>query len=157
MKKHLTFIGATLLMLVSLCFVQGKEKKETTLATTSNKALEEKIVLLEKQGWEAIKKKDWNTLSRLMTDDFVDVGNAGIRGKPETVEDLKANLILTDYSMENIRAVELNKTAAMVAYKLTQKGTYKGETVPSTSYCSATYVQRGGEWLNTSFHETPAK
>ena len=157
MKKHLTFIGATLLTLVSLCFVQAKEKKETKPASLSNKALEEKVVSLEKQGWEAIKKKDWNALSSLMADDFVDVGDMGLRGKSETVEDLKANLILTDYSMENIRLVELDKNAAVVAYKLMQKATYKGQSVPSTSYCSATYVRRGGKWLNTSFHETPTK
>lgn len=157
MKKHLTFIGVILLALVSLCFVQAKEKKETKPATTNNKALEEKIVSLEKQGWGAIKRKEWNALASLMTDDFVDVSNTGIRGKSETVEDLKANLVLTDYSMENIRLVELNNDAAIVAYKLMQKATYKGESVPSTWYCSATYVRRGGKWLNTSFHETPTK
>lgn len=157
MKKYLTFIGVTLLALVCLCFVQARENKDTKPATIGSNALEEKIVSLEKRGWDAIKGKDWNALSSLMTDDFVDISNMGIRGKSDTVEDLKANLILTDYSMENIRSIELNKNAAIVAYKLTQKATYKGESVPSTSYCSATYVQRGGKWLNTSFHETPTK
>jgi len=40
------------------------------IAAASNKELEEKMVSLEKQGWEAIKKKDWNVLSSLMTEDF---------------------------------------------------------------------------------------
>ena len=58
-------------------------------AAASYKALEEKIISLEKQGWEAIKKKDWNALGSVMTEDFADVGQMGIRGKSEALQDLR--------------------------------------------------------------------
>ncbi len=122
-----------------------------------NKALEEKIVALEKQGWEAIKEKDWNGLSKLMAEDFVEVGDMGIRGKAAAIEDLKANFGLTEHSMKDAKVLELGKDSALVTYTLTQKGTYKGQEVPPKVNCSATYVRRGGKWLNTSFQQTAAK
>ena len=127
-------------------------------AAASNKAVEEKIISsLEKQGWEAIKKKDWNALSSIMTEDFVDVGEMGIRGKSEALQDLKANFILTEYAMEQVKVLELSKDAALVTYRLVQKGSYKGENLPAKINCSAAYVRRGGRWLNILFQETPAK
>jgi hypothetical protein len=126
-------------------------------ADPSKKALEEKIVALEKQGWEAIKKKDWNGLSSLLTEDFVEVGEMGIRGKSAAIDDLKANLTLTEYSMEDAKVLELGKDGGLLTYRLVQKGSYQGQGLPSKVNCSAAYVRRGGKWLNISFHQTTAK
>jgi hypothetical protein len=126
-------------------------------SAASNKELEDKIVSLEKQGWEAIKKKDWSALSSLMTEDFVEVGEMGIRGKSEALQDLKANLNITDYSMENVKLLGLSKDAALLTYQLVQKGSYKGQDLPPKMNCSAAYTRRGGKWLNISFQQTPAK
>ena len=141
-----------LLCLLSLLFLGG-----IVTGAAGNKALEEKIVAAEKQGWEAITKKDWNALSSLMAEEFVEVGEFGIRGKSAAIEDLKANLTLREYSMEDAKVLELGKDAALVTYKLTQKGSYKGQDLPSKTNCSATYLQRGGKWLNISFQQTAAK
>jgi hypothetical protein len=141
-----------LLCLLSLLFLCV-----TGAGTAVNKALEEKIVAQEKQGWEAIKKKDWTALGRLMAEDFVEVGEMGIRGKLEAIEDLKANLTLTEYAMEEVKVLELSKDAGLVTYRLVQKGSYKGQDLPSKANCSAAYVRRGGKWLNISFQQTAAK
>jgi hypothetical protein len=141
-----------LLCLLSLLFLCV-----TGAGTAVNKALEEKIVAQEKQGWEAIKKKGWIVLGSLMTEDFVEVGEMGIRGELEAIEDLKANLTLTEYAMEEVKVLELSKDAVMVTYRLVQKGSYKGQDLPSKANCSAAYVRRGGKWLNTSFQQTAAK
>jgi hypothetical protein len=141
-----------LLCLLSVPFLCG-----IGTAAPGNKALEEKIVALEKQGWEAIKNKDWNGLSSLLTEDFVEVGEMGIRGKSAAMEDLKANLTLTEYSMEDAKVLELGKDAGLLTYRLLQKGSYKGENLPSKTNCSAAYVRRGGKWVNVSFQQTAAK
>ena len=112
---HRTMIA--LLLLFSLLFTCVPQT-----AAASNIALE---------GWEAIKKKDWNALGSPMTDDFVEVTEMGIRGKSEALEDLKANFILTEYPMEQVKVLELSKDAALLAYQLSQKGSYKGTSVAS--------------------------
>jgi hypothetical protein len=147
---HKTMVA--FLSLVALLFAFASQ---TTAA--SNKALEEKIVALEKQGWEAIKKNEWNVLGSLMTDDFVEVTEMGIRGKSEALEDLRANLMLTEYAMEQVKVLELGKDGALLTYQLVQKGSYKGQGLPAKMNCSAAYLRRGGKWWNASFQETMAK
>ncbi len=147
--KRWTIILLCLLCLLFLCVIG--------VGAVGNKALAEKIVALEKQGWESIKNKDWNGLSSLMTEDFVEVGDMGIRGKSAAIEDLKANFTLTEYSMEDAKVLELGKDAGLVTYHLVQKGSYKGQDLPSKANCSAAYVRRGGKWLNISFQQTAAK
>jgi hypothetical protein len=147
--KRWTIIHVCLLSLLILCGIG--------IAAAGNKALEEKIVALEKQGWEAIKNKDWNGLSSLLTEDFVEVGDMGTRGKSAAMEDLKANLTLTEYSMQDPKVLELGKDGSLLTYQLVQKGSYKGQDLPSKTNCSAAYVRRGGKWLNISFHQTVAK
>jgi len=114
---------------------------------------EEKIVSLEKQGWEAIKKKDWNALGGIMTEEFVEVGKMGIRGKSEALQDL--NLILTEYAMEQVKVLELSKDAALLAYQLVQKGSYKGQDLPSKIICGLCPAWR--EVAQHLFQETRAK
>jgi hypothetical protein len=147
--KKLTISLLCLSALLFLCV--------TSTGAAGSNALEEKIVALEKQGWEAIKNKDWNGLSSLLTEDFVEVGEMGIRGKSAAIEDLKANLTVTEYSMEDAKVLELGKDGGLLTYQLVQKGSYKGQDLPSKANCSAAYIRRGGKWLNISFHQTAAK
>ena len=142
----------TALLLVALLFMFFPHAD-----AANNKTLEEKIVALEKDGWEAIKKKNWNALSSLMTDDFIEITDLGIRGKSEALEDLKASLVISEYTMGNIKVLQLGRDAVLLAYQLAQKGSYKGQDLPSKMNCSATYVRRGGKWLNASFQETITK
>jgi ketosteroid isomerase-like protein len=155
MKKHLTSIVVTLLAFASLCLAQVRqEMKETKPATdkartaessSTRKSLEEKITALEKQGNEAVKNKDWNTFSSFLTDDFVLVTDQGIMtGKSEVVSDLKLNLNLRDYSMDDVKVTELAKDAALISYRFRQKGSQKGKDFSSQDYLSAVYVKRGG-------------
>jgi uncharacterized protein DUF4440 len=141
-----------LFCLLSLLFLGG-----IGIGAPGNKALEEKIVALEKKGWEAITKKDWNGLSSLLAEDFVEVGEMGIRGKSAAIEDLKANFTLKEYSMEDAKVLELGKDAGLLVYQPVQKGSYQGQDLPSKTNCSAAYVRRGGKWLNISFQQTAAK
>ena len=52
-------------------------------------------------------------------------------GKSEAVQDLKANLTLTEYVMQEAKVLELGKDAALVTYQLAQKGSYQGQDLPS--------------------------
>lgn len=92
-------IFLTLVRLLFTCVAQ---------TAASNKALEERVLCFEKQGWEAIKKKDWNALSSVMTEDFLEVGEMGISGQSEALQDLRANLIITVHAMEKVKLLGLS-------------------------------------------------
>lgn len=61
------------------------------------------------------------------------------------VSDLKLNLNLRDYSMDDLKVTELAKDAALITYRFRQKGSQKGKDFSSQDYLSAVYVKRGGE------------
>jgi hypothetical protein len=92
---------------------------------------------------EAVKNKDWNTFGSVLTDDFV------------LVSDMKANLNLRDYSMEDVKVKELGKETALLTYILRQKDSQRGKGFSSQDYLSAVYVNRGGKWLCVFAQFTP--
>ena len=158
MKKHgICTAVLSLSILPGLCLAQYEKPAAATKqgAATITKAVNQRIVELEKEGWEAIKKKDWNGLGALMTADFVMVDENGIvSGRPEVLKVL-ADLTLTDYLMEDTKGVMLDKDAALLTYKVTQKGSFKGQAIPSKPYyASSVYVKRGGKWLNVLFQQS---
>jgi hypothetical protein len=130
----------TLLSLSALGFAQ---------ATKGTKADEEKLISLEKQDWEVLKKKDWKALDKLLSADFVWVDDSGvIVGRTESVKYF-ANFDLIDYSMDDVKITFFTPNVALVSYKVTEKGSFKGEQLPSKPYyVGSGYLKRGGEWVN---------
>jgi hypothetical protein len=166
MKKYSVSIFITSLLATSwLCFAQAQqEQKQNKPATahqsqssSTNKALQEKIIVLEKQVVEALKKKDWNTFDSLLAEDCVVVGGDGVQRKPEMLQDLKANYSLSDFSMTDVNVVAVNKDTALIAYKAMGKGSYKGEDWSEQAYGSSVWAKRGGKWLTVLHQETPVK
>jgi len=58
----------------------------------------------------------------------------------------------------DMKVVPINATAAIVTYKLEQKGSMGGQPFPSPVYASTVWVQKNGKWWAV-FHQesTPAK
>ena len=47
---------------------------------------------------------------------------------------------------------------ALLTYKVTEKGTFRGAALPPTpSYVSSEYIRRGGKWVNVFTQTTGAK
>jgi len=151
-----------LLSLSALGFVQAtKETKATESgerAAKGTKAEEEKLISLEKRDWEVTKKKDWKSLDKLLSPDFVWIDDSGvIAGRNDFVRYF-ANLDLTDYTMEDVKVTLFNSDVALVTYKVTEKGSFKGEQLPSKPYyVGSGYLKRGGEWVNIYTQTTLAR
>lgn len=152
----------SLAILPPLCFAQCARPAKATKhpskpqgAATTAKSVDQRVVDLEKEGWEAIKKKDWNGLGALMTSDFVMVDENGIVSGRAEVLKMLADLNVTDYFMEDAKVVMLDKDAALLTYKVTQKGSVKGQPIPSKPYyASSVYVKHGNKWLNVLYQQS---
>jgi hypothetical protein len=164
MKRRLPFTVAILLTSVSLCFAQAQQENTKPASTRSNesssanKALEEKVVALERQTWEAIKKKDWEALSSLLAEDLRVVSDTGVAEKSEVIEELKTNYTLMDYTLQEVRVVELSSEAALITYKAVQNVSHKGQGWKSqAAYHSSIWVKRDGKWQSVLHQITPVK
>ena len=151
-----------LLSLSALGFVQATKGTKATeageRAAKGTKAEEEKLISLEKRDWEVTKKKDWKSLDKLLSPDFVWIDDSGvIAGRNDFVKYF-ANLDLTDYTMEDVKVTLFNSNVALVTYKVTEKGSFKGEQLPSKPYyVGSGYLKRAGEWVNTYTQTTLAR
>ena len=137
----------------------------TNMTSNANKAGEMKstgpseadIIAKEKAGWDAIKKKDWDALGKLLAPDFIDVEDDGVYDKAGSIASLK-DYNLAEVTFSDWKMLTIDKDAVILTYNLNPKGTNKGQTVPPGPYhAAAAYVNRNGEWVGIYYQQTLAK
>ncbi len=123
-------------------------------AAATNQALEAQIVALEKRGWEAIKNKDYANAASLQAEDYQEIDMDGLRNKVQALQYAR-NLVLTDYAMSDVKLTMLAKDVALLTYKATETGTFKGQPLsPKPFYFGTLYMNRHGKWLAVFLQET---
>src|SRR3989442_13768054 len=84
------------LVAVAACATQPPGNKDTM--SNANKGGEMRataapseadIIAKEKAGWDAIKKKDWDALGKILATDFIDVEDDGVYDKTSNIASLK--------------------------------------------------------------------
>ena len=97
-------------------------------------------------------------MDKLLSPDFVWIDVSGvIAGRNDFVRYF-ANLDLTDYTMEDVKVTLFNSNVALVTYKVTEKGSFKGEQLPSKPYyVGSGYLRHGGEGVNIYTQTTLAR
>jgi hypothetical protein len=162
MKKILVLV--CFVVALAACATQPPGNKDTM--TNANKGGEMKstaapseadIIAKEKAGWDAIKKKDWDALGKILASDFTDVEDDGVYNKTDSIASLK-DYDLSDITYSDWKMLTIDKDAVLLTYNLNPKATYKGQAVPPGPYhAAAAYVNRDGEWLGIYFQQTLAQ
>jgi len=160
MKRYL--IGTlvlSFLTMVAPCFAQADKQtaaKSKTLA--ADKKTQEELIALEKEDWDVIKKKNWKAFDRLLSEDFVWIDDSGVISGGKNSADYFSSFDLAEYTMEDVKVVMFSRDVALLAYKVTLKGSFKGETLPSKPfYIGSEYAKRAGKWINVFTQSTLAK
>jgi len=148
MKNHLTIAVLIALTLVSLCFGQTSTKQaaKSKSKAAQDSALVEKLAGEEKAIWGSVKNKQADEFGSFLADDYTAVYNDGIRNKSEDVESVR-NVDLKDFSFTDVKVVFPQKNMAVVTYKATVHGSFKGQDFSGVYFCSSVWVIRGGKWL----------
>jgi uncharacterized protein (TIGR02246 family) len=112
--------------------------------------MENDLIDLEKQFWNAIKEKDAPTISRLTDDECILTGAQGVgRIDRKTVAAMiaNANYTLHDFELTDAQVRPIADDAAIVAYKVHEKLTVDGKPVELDAADASTWVRRDGQWL----------
>jgi hypothetical protein len=166
--KRVIIISA-LLLVASACTTQGPANSTQPANTTANtnasntqaqkpteSISEADLIAKEKQVWDAIKKKDWESFGGYLADDHVYVGSNGVQDKKASIDGLSGALkdvTVGDSSLTDFKVVSLDKDAAIVTYMATMKATMDGKDLPPTPQRnSSVWVNRGGKW-QAIFHQ----
>jgi hypothetical protein len=116
------------------------------------------LIRLEKEDWEVAKNKAWKTYDRLLSEDFVWVDASGVIAGRAPVVRYLSDLDLHDYALADVQVMMVRKDIALLTYKVTQRGAFRGQALPATpSYVSSEWVRRGGRWVNVFTQMTEAK
>ena len=113
-------------------------------------ALEQDLLALEKQFWQAMKDKDAPAAARLTDDPVIVTGPQGV-GRI----DKKAFARMMETSTWQLERFEISKAevrmlsddVAIVAYKVHQELIVEGERLTLEAADSSTWVRRDGRWL----------
>lgn len=122
------------------------------------KADEEKLVSLEREAWEVVKKKDWKAFDTLLVPEFVWIDDGGIvAGRAESVKRF-SGFDLSGSTMRDVKVTAFGPDVAFVTYSVTLQGRFQGEAIlPKPSYVGSGYVKRGGRWVNFFTQSTQSR
>jgi Domain of unknown function (DUF4440) len=113
------------------------------------------LIALEKQSWEAWKKRDGKFFERFLADDHVEVGFGGVIGKAGVVAGVASPACLVeDYAVDHFSVTRFSATSALVTYHAAQNTRCGGAAVPSPVWAGSLYVKRGDRWLNAVYQQS---
>jgi hypothetical protein len=112
----------------------------------------------EKTFWEKRKGKDVKAIEKYLSEEALSFDEDGTINTKTTLLNGMPDFQLADYSLEHFKAIVLDKDTAIVVYKATQSGTYKGTPLPSYPLnCSTTWIKRNKQWVIAFHQETPIR
>ena len=142
-----------LLVLVIVLAFAGAAIGQTR--SEADKALEARIIALDKQGWEAWKNNDTTWFEKNTTADFLSISSDGISNKTEAMKSVATDCKVAAFSLANFKFVMLDKNAVLLTYTATQDAICGGKKAPTTLQVAVNYVQRGGRWLEAMYMQAP--
>ncbi len=116
-------------------------------AATSATQLQQALVAQTQAVAQAQKSKDGDTLKRLLTDDFQQVGSEGkLHDKDDFTGDAKDGK-LTDYTLYNLKVLSIDENAAIVTYDAVIHMTEGDDLLaPRYQHLSDVWVKQGDQW-----------
>ena len=104
----------------------------------------------------AFNKGDVGTLKGMMTEDHVAVLSYARFANAADQLKVLSHWKFSEYKIDGLKAKPVTMDVALVLYRATIKGTYKGKEVPSPVQVGEVWVKRDGKWVQASYQETPA-
>jgi Domain of unknown function (DUF4440) len=117
----------------------------------TNKAVEQELLALEKQYWQAIRDKDADAAIRLSDDPCIITGAQGVGRIDKRV--LAKMLTAAPYTLHDFKIGEdaqvhlLGDDVAVVAYTVHEELTVEGKPVTVDAADASTWVRRNGRWV----------
>jgi hypothetical protein len=117
--------------------------------------LQDTLVALEKQSWEAWKNHDGKFFQGFLADDHVELGFGGPANKASVVAGVAGPACsVKSYAVDHFALAVVDANTALLTYHAAQDTTCGGQPVPSPVWVSSLYVKRGDRWFNFLYQQT---
>ncbi|MGO9123748.1 MAG: nuclear transport factor 2 family protein [Terriglobales bacterium] len=130
----------------SICFALTCSAQTPIVGNTAS-PLEQTLIAQTQAVAQAQKSKDADTLKRLLTDDFQQVGSEGkLHDQGDFIGDAKDGT-LKDYSLYNLKVLPVDENAAIVTCDAVMHMTEgDGQLAPRYQHLSDVWVKQGEQW-----------
>lgn len=123
----------------------------TTSATPNGGGAADDAITREKNLWDALKRKDWDTFAAGLAEDQIEVQPGGVYDKAGTLATVRA-VDFTKITVSDFKESKFDADAALVTYTI--KGTGP-DGKPFEERAGSIWANRGGKWLAVFHHGTP--
>jgi uncharacterized protein (TIGR02246 family) len=116
----------------------------------ATQTVEQELVQLEKDFWQALKDQDVEAALRLTDDQCIVTGAQGVASiSREAFKGMMTDPSWTieAYDISDVQARMLSDDVAIVAYKVKENLTVEGKPVSLEAADSSTWVRRNGRWV----------
>ena len=120
--------------------------------------LQEELVAVEKSLWTAWGAKNGEVVRKHSTEDAVQIvaGTGMFVGRDAIAADIAGHdCELERFAFHDVKLRQPVADVAIVTYTATQDAMCDGKKLPARIQSTSVYVRQGGEWLQTSYQETP--
>ncbi len=108
----------------------------------------ETLLAQERQFYEAWKKRDFDTVEKMLPEDYVEVNSFfGRMNKTQVLQDLCPHLLVSHYALEDARVIQPTQDTALLTYRLTFAGKFKEQDSSGKSLSASLYVYRKKQWV----------
>jgi hypothetical protein len=146
----LKFILALLVMTTVAALAQAP-------AASNHAAAEKQIIANERAINEAIAKGDMKTFHANLAPDAVAIDPGGIsKANAPEFDKMLQGLKMQSWNIDGSQFYWVNDSTVVHMYRWTGKGTYQGQPVPSPTWSSTLWSNKGGKWLAVFHQETTA-
>ena len=140
-----------LLLTLIVCICQLNAQNQNT------DSLKNKLVVLEKQSWEAWKNQDSNFFSHFLSDDHIEIGFYGASTKKDVISGIASHVCkVQSYTVDDFNLKLLDTNIAVLTYHAAQTTECMNKPVPSPVWVSSIYINRNGKWENVFYQQTQA-
>ena len=115
------------------------------------------IERLEKDFWQSMVDKDADKAAAMIADPSLVTGPSGtMRMDPQLYKEMteQGEWTLDRFEFSDVNVIFPNEDTGIIAYKVHQTGTMKGETMDLNCADSSTWVRDGDEWKCALHTET---
>ena len=109
--------------------------------------VEQALMQLEREWFDAYVKKDTATLDRIEADDFAVTDPSGmVSTKAQDIDGVKSGKLVFESGTFDDMKVRVYGAAAVVTARVTLKGTYIGQDISGAYRGIDVFVKRNGRW-----------
>ena len=148
--KRILATTLSLLAAFSLTLGQQKEKKS---GNSSNP--EAQVKELDRQAFDAFLRQDASWSEKNLAENYVGIGpNGAVSNKQQEIAATKAGDLKIESGTMDEQQISVYGDAAIVTWKVTVKGTYKGQDASGQYRGMSVYAKRGGQWQSVATQAT---